>query len=312
MHHFLKETDFTAAQAAEILNLARRLKQERGNPTPKVLEGQSWGLLFFKTSTRTQLSFNVALHELGAHPVFIDARTTQMGRGESIADTARIMSRYLHGLVIRCYGHEMLEEFVEYGSVPIVNALTDFLHPCQIYTDAFSAAERWAGESGDCFEALRGKTIAYVGDCASNMANSWILGASLFGMNLRLAGPKGYHPESEIDALLEKEGRSKDYVVTTDPREAVEGADLIYTDVWVSMGDEEEKEARMKALSPYQVNKQLLDLASPEALFQHCLPAHPGEEVTQEVLDDPRSIIWDQAENRLHTQKAILAALVGK
>jgi ornithine carbamoyltransferase len=193
--------------------------------------------------------------------------------------------------------------------VPVVNALTDFLHPCQIYTDAFTVAERWAGAGGDLLGALRGRKIAFLGDTCFNMANSWILGAALFGMKISLAGPKGHEPGAEINALLKAEGYTNAYHFTTDPFEAVNGADIVYTDVWASMGQEDEAVQRHAQMQPYAVTGKLFAAAKPDALFLHCLPAHPGEEVAQEVLDNPRSIIFDQAENRLHVQKAILAVL---
>jgi ornithine carbamoyltransferase len=191
----------------------------------------------------------------------------------------------------------------------VINALTDFLHPCQIYTDAFTMAERWAPKGGDLLASLKGRKIAFLGDTACNMANSWILGANLFGMKISLAGPKGFEPSAEFNALLAKEGYAGGYEFTTDPMQAVKDADVVYTDVWVSMGKEEETKARIAQMAPYSVTAEVFAAAKPDALFMHCLPAHPGEEVQQEVLDNPRSIIFDQAENRLHTQKAIMAVL---
>ena len=193
--------------------------------------------------------------------------------------------------------------------MPVINGLTDFLHPCQIYADAFTAAERWAGPTGDLAAALRGRKIAFLGDTSFNMATSWILGASLFGMRISLAGPKGFEPGDGIRALLKSEGRALDYAFTTDPFEAVKDADVVYTDVWASMGHEDEAKARVAQMRPYSVTARLFAAAKPDALFMHCLPAHPGEEVEQAVLDNPRSIIFDEAENRLHVQKAILSVL---
>jgi ornithine carbamoyltransferase len=211
---------------------------------------------------------------------------------------------------VRTYDHKDVERLAEAGTVPVINALTDLLHPCQIYTDAFTLAERWAGPRGDLFKSLKGKKIAFLGDTACNVANSWIIGASLFGMKISLAGPKGYAPGPGIERMLDDSGlKSGGYHFTTDPFEAVCDADVVYTDVWVSMGKEEETRKRLKLLSPYSVTEKLFAAAKPDAFFMHCLPAHPGEEVTQEVLDDPRSIIFDQAENRLHVQKAIMTKL---
>jgi ornithine carbamoyltransferase len=306
--HFLAETDFDAATAAQIFALARRYKRERGRHE-KPLEGQTWAMIFAKSSTRTRVSFDVGIHELGGHPIFLSKSDIQIGRGESIADTARVLSRFVHGIVIRTYAHTDITELARLGSVPVINALTDFLHPCQIYTDAFTAAERWAGANGDLFSSLKGRKVAFLGDTCFNMANSWILGAHLFGMSVSLGGPAGYEPKQEIRELAAKLGARFHY--TADPFEAVAGADLVYTDVWASMGQENESEERAKRMMPYHVNRRLFEAAKPDALFMHCMPAHPGEEVTQEVLDHPRSVIFDEAENRLHVQKAILATLAG-
>jgi len=218
-----------------------------------------------------------------------------------------VLSRFVHGLIVRTYAQSDLELLAAHGGLPVINALTDYLHPCQIYTDAFTAAERWAGPRGNLMGALQGRKIAFLGDTRFNMANSWIPGAHLFGMKIALAGPKGYEPGATLRAEAMKIGAEFDF--TTDPYEAVAGADIVYTDVWTSMGQEKEAAARQKKLLPYQVNGKLFAAAKKDALFMHCLPAHAGEEVTQEVLDNPRCIIFDEAENRLHMQKAILARL---
>jgi ornithine carbamoyltransferase len=218
----------------------------------------------------------------------------------------------VHGLVVRTYEHAEVERLAAAGTVPVINALTDFLHPCQIYTDAFTMAERWApkGAGGaELLASLKGRKIAFLGDTACNMANSWVLGANLFGMKISLAGPKGFEPSAEFDALLAKEGFAGGYEFTTDPFQAVKDADVVYTDVWVSMGKEEEKRERLALMAPYSVTAELFAAARADALFMHCLPAHPGEEVQQAVLDSARSIIFDQAENRLHVQKAIMTML---
>ena len=310
MRHFLKETDFSHSEASAVFENAARLKQSRGRTRRDTLEGQTWGLLFAKSSTRTRVSFEVGLHELGAHPMYLDQRTTQIGRGETIADTARVLSRYIHGLVIRTYGHEIIEEFAKYATVPVVNALTDFLHPCQIYTDAFTLAERWAKPGQPLIDSLKGKKLAYIGDCSNNMSNSWILGGALFGMKIALAGPDGYGPGPEIRKQLAADGLEDNFLFTTDPMEAAAGADVLYTDVWVSMGQESEEAERLERFKPYTIDEKLMAAAKPDALFMHCLPAHIGMEVSQEVYDSPASIIFDQAENRLHVQKAIVSALV--
>jgi ornithine carbamoyltransferase len=214
----------------------------------------------------------------------------------------------VHGLIVRTYDQSEVERLARAGTIPVINALTDFLHPCQIYADAFTLAERW-GKGGDLLGSLRGRKIAFLGDTACNMANSWILGANLFGMKISLSGPKGFEPTAEFNAFLAKEGFAGGYTFATDPAEAVRDADVVYTDVWVSMGKEEEAAERIKTMSPYAVTAKLFAGAKPDAFFMHCLPAYPGKEVTQEVLDNPRSIIYDQAENRLHIQKAIMAVL---
>ncbi len=307
MRHFLKDTDFSASEIASIFTLAARLKRDRGSHE-KPLAGQTWALIFSKSSTRTRVSFEVGIHELGGNPLFLNRNDIQIGRGESVEDTAKVLSRFVHGLIVRTYEQSEIERLAAAGSIPIVNALTDFLHPCQIYTDAFTMAERW-GRGGDLFASLKGRKIAFLGDTACNMAYSWILGAALFGMKISLAGPKEFAPGTDIDAQLAKDGLPKNYHFTTDPYEAVKDADVVYTDVWVSMGKEEETKERIRVMSPYQVTAKLFAAAKPDAYFMHCLPAHAGEEVEQAVLDNPRSIIFDEAENRLHVQKAILATL---
>jgi ornithine carbamoyltransferase len=309
MKHFLKETAFGRSELPELFALARDLKRARGQSGgPAPLAGQTWAMIFSKSSTRTRVSFEVGIHELGGHALFLNKNDIQLGRGESVEDTARVLSRFVHGLIVRTFDHSEVERLAAAGSVPVINALTDFLHPCQIYTDAFTMAERW-GKGGDLVASLKDRKIAFLGDTACNMANSWILGAALFGMKISLSGPKGFEPGAEIKALLAQDGYAADFQFTSDPLEAVKGADVVYTDVWVSMGKEEETAARIKQMSPYAVTAKVFAAAKPDALFMHCLPAHAGEEVEQAVLDNPRSIIFDQAENRLHMQKAILAKL---
>ncbi len=309
MKHFLKETDFTRQEAGEVFAQARELKQQRGRKPSAVLAQQTWAMIFSKSSTRTRVSFEVGIHELGGNPLFLNKNDIQLGRGETIEDTARVLSRFVHGLVIRTFEHSEVERLAAVASVPVINALTDFLHPCQIYTDAFTAAERWVGADGDLLDSLKGRKIAFLGDTACNMANSWILGAGLFGMKISLAGPEGFAPGAEIDALLAKEGFAGGYRFTHDPFEAVKDADIVYTDVWVSMGKEEESKERIQLMAPYSVTGKVFAAAKSDALFMHCLPAHAGEEVAPEVLDHPRCVIFDEAENRLHVQKAIMAKL---
>jgi ornithine carbamoyltransferase len=308
MKHFLKETDFTLKEVAGVFALARDLKRKRGR-RQTVLAGQTWALIFSKASTRTRVSFEVGIHELGGHALFLNQNDIHLGRSESVADTARVLSRYVHGLVVRTFAQRDVEDLAKYGSIPVINGLTDLLHPCQVYTDAFSAAERWAGPRGDLLAALRGRKIAFLGDTRFNMATSWVLGAALFGMKIALAGPSRYAPGEPVDALLDAAGFAKTYQFTTDPFEAVDEADIVYTDVWASMGHEKERRQRLRQMKDYAVTTRLFAAAKPDALFMHCLPAHPGEEVEQAVLDAPRSIVFDQAENRLHVQKAILATV---
>ncbi|MSU23513.1 MAG: ornithine carbamoyltransferase [Opitutus sp.] len=307
MKHFLKETDFQPSELAGLFSLAREFKTKRGrHATP--LAGQTWAMIFSKSSTRTRVSFEVGIHELGGNPLFLNRNDIQLGRGETIADTARVLSRFVHGLVVRTADHSEVQQLADIGTIPVINALTDLLHPCQIFADAFTLAERW-GRGDDLVGSLRGRKIAFVGDRGCNVANSWILGANLLGMKISLAGPPGFDAAPEFDVLLAREGFAGGYEFTTDAVQAVRDADVVYTDVWVSMGKEEETAERIRVMSPFAVTPELFAAAKPDAFFMHCLPAHAGQEVTQEVLDNPRSIIFDQAENRLHMQKAILATL---
>jgi ornithine carbamoyltransferase len=309
MKHFLKETDLEPSEVGEVFSLAREYKRGRGRGALSVLAGQTWAMIFSKSSTRTRVSFEVGINELGGHPLYLNTGDIQLGRGESLEDTARVLSRFVHGIIVRTHEHAQVERLAAASGVPVINGLTDFLHPCQVYADAFTAAERWAGPGGDLVAALRGRKIAFLGDTSFNMANSWILGASLFGMRISLAGPAGHEPKGRIREQLEAEGRPADFEFTSDPMKAVAGADIVYTDVWASMGQEGEAAARGARMRPYAVTARLFAAANPDALFMHCLPAHPGEEVEQAVLDNPRSVIFDEAENRLHVQKAVLTVL---
>ncbi len=306
--HFLKDTDLDRATLAEVLELAARLKRERGRHADQPLAGQTWALLFHKSSTRTRVSFEVGIHELGGHPMILDQNRMQSGRGETLEDTARVLSRYLHGIVIRTYEHAIVETFAAAGSIPVVNALTDLLHPCQILSDLFTLSERW-GRDGARLGSLRGRRLAFYGDCSCNVAQSLILGGALAGMEVVLCGPEGYQPAAAVDQLLRDAGLPGTWRFNPDPLAAARGADVLYTDVWVSMGAEEQRERRLRELRPYQVNAAVMAAAKPDALFLHCLPAHVGEEVSAEVYAGPRSIVYDQAENRLHAQKALLTLL---
>jgi ornithine carbamoyltransferase len=311
MKHFLRETDLDTRELGEVFSLAREFKRRRGAGSPQVLSGQTWAMIFAKSSTRTRVSFEVGINELGGRALYLNTHDIQLGRGESIEDTARVLSRFVHGIIIRTFEQADVERLAAASSVPVVNGLTDFLHPCQVYSDAFTAAERWAGPGGDLAAALRGRKVAFLGDTGFNMANSWILGAGRFGMRLALAGPRGHEPGERIRALARAGGLAADFTYSADPMEAVAGADIVYTDVWASMGHEKDAAARHALMRPYAVTARLFAAAKPDALFMHCLPAHPGEEVEQAVLDSPRSVVFDEAENRLHVQKAILAVLSG-
>ncbi|HKK18386.1 MAG TPA: ornithine carbamoyltransferase, partial [Opitutales bacterium] len=270
MHHFIKETDFSPQQAQEVFALAKSFKENRLN-SPQPLNMQSWGLLFYKSSTRTRISFEVGVNELGGFPVVLNSQNTQIGRGETIADTAKVMSRYLHGLVIRTFGHDIMESFAANASIPVINGLTDFNHPCQLYTDIFTVLERTSPDAMD-IETLKGKKVAFFGDCASNMANSWIVSAAMFGMEITLAGPDDFAPEQVVVDALGADGLPVNFNFTTDAAEAAKDADVLYTDVWVSMGDEAEAAERKARMLPYQVTAELLTSAKPGALFMHCLP----------------------------------------
>ena len=308
---FLKDTDFTPLEAAEIFELAARYKATRSAGIIDVLNSQSWGVLFYKKSTRTRLSFEAGLYELGGHPMVMYADDLQISRGETIEDTARIMGRFLHGLVIRTFGQDIVEKFAKYSGIPVVNALTDLLHPCQSYTDMFTMTEFFSQGKANP-ESIKGKKFVFFGDTACNMAYSLALAGAMFGVEVVLCGPEEFRPAPILDELFSEVNLTPTWSFTSDPIEAARGANVLYTDVWVSMGKEEEKAQRIKTMSPYQVNMDLFKVADRGAYFMHCLPAHAGEEVSQEVLDSPRSIVFDQAENRLHVQKAIVSYLVKK
>ena len=285
--------------AQEIGQLFTRAGQFRKAAPPRTLESKSVVLLFEKASTRTRLSFEVGTARLGGHPVVLTPESSQMARGEPLKDTARILSKYCDAIVMRTFAHSRIEEMAEFADVPVVNALTDLLHPCQVLADCFTLTRR--------FGSLAGMKIAWVGD-GNNMANSWINASVRLGFELMLACPEGYEPDRNIlDAAL-KDGAAVS--VVRDPHEAVRGAISVNTDVWASMGQEKEAALRKAALASYKVDASLMDLAHPDAVFMHCLPAHRGEEVTEEVLEGPRSIVWEQAENRLYIQEAILEFLV--
>jgi ornithine carbamoyltransferase len=295
--HFLAIPDLSRDELVALFDLAARMKS--GAYHEKPLTGKTLGMVFAKSSTRTRVSFEVGAFQLGGHALFLSSRDIQLGRGEPIRDTARVLSRYLDGIMIRTFDHADVEELARYGSIPVINGLTDLLHPCQVLADLLTVREHLGG--------WEGKAIAWVGD-GNNMANSWLNAAGTLGFELRLACPRGYEPNAGI---LERNRAKTKVLLTTDPREAVRGAHVVNTDVWASMGQEEEREIRARAFAGYMVDRALMRLADAGAIFLHCLPAHRGEEVSDEVIEGPQSKVWDEAENRLHVQKALMATLMG-
>ena len=297
LRHFLAIPDFTKTELVELFALAARMKRPDYRERP--LAGRTLGMIFAKSSTRTRVSFEVGAFQLGGHALFLSSRDIQLGRGEPIRDTARVLSRYLDGIMIRTYDHADVEELARYATVPVINGLTDLVHPCQVLADLLTMRETLGG--------WEGRTVAWIGD-GNNMANSWINAAGTLGFELRLACPTGYEPDA---AILARNRVKAPITLTSDPREAVRGAHVVNTDVWASMGQEEEQEQRAQAFREYIVDPALMRLADPAAIFLHCLPAHRGEEVTEDVLEGSQSQVWNQAENRLHVQKALMATLMG-
>jgi ornithine carbamoyltransferase len=300
--HFLRDDDLTPAQQAEVLDLARVMKKDRFARRP--LEGpKAVAVLFDKPSLRTRVSFTVGIAELGGLPLVIDTQTTHIGRGETIGDIARVLTRQTAAIVWRTFGQDRIEELAAASTVPVINALTDEFHPCQILADLQTVAQRLG--------PLPGRALAYLGDGANNMAHSYLLGGATAGMHVRVAAPDGYQPDPGIVAAAQRIAAETggSAAVVGDPALAVKGADVLATDVWVSMG-QQDAPARRQALAPFQVSGELLALAADDAIVLHCLPAHRGEEITAGVIDGPASAVWDQAENRLHAQKALLAWLL--
>ena len=293
MKHLLKLETLPLADFEKILADTAVFKRERGHHSTQPLAGQTWALMFSKQSTRTRLSFEVGIRELGGQPMFLSAVDIQLGRGEPIKDTARVMGRMVHGAVIRTFAQHDVEEFAKFSGIPTVNALTDDEHPCQILADIFTFQEKRG--------PLAGKTVAFIGDGACNVANSWIWAASKFGFELRIAAPEKFQPAPE---LLKRAGGQ--ISVTSDIKAAADAADLLYTDVWVSMGKETEAKERIQILTGYQINAALVKLAKKDALVMHCLPAYRGKEIDEETLEAHADTIFEEAENRLHVQKAIL------
>ncbi|MCJ8506013.1 ornithine carbamoyltransferase [Kocuria flava] len=302
--HFLVDTDLTQQEQSEVLDLAQRLKADRWAHRPYA-GPQTVALLFDKTSTRTRVSFATGIADLGGSPLVVNPGESQLGK-ESVADTARVFSRMVSTIVWRTYAQEGLEEMAAASDVPVVNGLSDAYHPCQILADLLTVREHRGDPAG--------RTFAYLGDAANNMAHSYLLGGATAGMHVRVAGPEGYLPDPAVVAAAEERaaGTGGSVRVTTDPDEALAGADVVCTDTWVSMGQEAEREARARIFAPYAVDAAALAKADPEAVFLHCLPAFRGCEVTAEVLEGPQSVVWDEAENRLHAQKALLVWLMAR
>ncbi|MBQ9615726.1 MAG: ornithine carbamoyltransferase [Selenomonadaceae bacterium] len=298
--------DLSVDEVEEILALAAELKaKQKAGIRHHLLEGKTLGMIFEKSSTRTRVSFEVGMYQLGGQALFLSNRDLQLGRGEPIKDTARVLSRYLDGIMIRTYGHDRVMELAEYADIPVINALTDLLHPCQVLTDLLTIREH-KGKN------LKGLKMAYVGD-GNNMTNSYMYGCAKAGMEFVAATPKAYQPDAEVTRLAKEDAKLTGASITLmeDPEEAVRDADIVVTDTWASMGQEAEHEERKKIFAPYQVNKKLLSYADKRVIVMHCLPAYRGEEITEDVLEAHANVIFDEAENRLHTQKAIMALTMG-
>jgi ornithine carbamoyltransferase len=300
----MAERDLLALRSLSPDDIRRLIDRAKARAPSRALAGKAVGIFLEKASTRTRVSFEVAIAQLGGHPVFLPAQEIQLGRGETVADTARVLSRYLDALVIRTFGQDRLEEWARHATIPVINGLTDSHHPCQILADLMTIDEKKG--------RLAGLVVAYVGD-GNNVAHSLLEGCAMMGMTCRIAAPAGYQPDAEVVKWAEVQAAKtgSGIQVGEDPRAAARGADVLYTDVWTSMGQEAEASKRVGVFRPYQVNAELLRLAKPDAIVLHCLPAHRGEEITDDVMEGPRSVIFDQAENRLHVQKAVLEMLVG-
>ncbi len=305
MQDFISLHDLTKEEITSLLELAIKLKAEtKKGIEHHILKGKTLGMIFTKSSTRTRVSFEVGMTQLGGYPLFLSANDIQLGRGETIYDTAKVLERYLDGIMIRTFAHSDVLELAEHADIPVINALTDLLHPCQVLADLQTVYEHKG--------TLEGLKFAYIGD-GNNMANSIMYGCAKMGIDCAIASPKGYEPDAEVTegAKADAKKNGSALIVTEDPVEAIKNADIVYTDTWVSMGQEAEKAERIKIFMPYQVDKKLFANAKADAVFMHCLPAYRGYEVTEDVIDGPNSIIFDEAENRLHAQKAIMATLMG-
>lgn len=303
--HLLTLQDWSADEILQTLSLALQLKakQKAGVPHP-LLAGKSLAMIFSKSSTRTRVSFEVGMQQLGGHALFLSSKDIQLGRGEPIADTAKVLSRYVDGIMIRTFEQSEVVELARHGSIPVINGLTDRFHPCQVLADLMTLYEHTG--------ALRGRKLAFVGDVANNMGHSLLIGCSKLGINVAMGCPQNYRPESEVVewARANAKAMGSEILISDHFDEVVDGADAVYTDVWTSMGMEQEHAQRLQDFSGCCVTPSLMAKALPEAIFLHCLPAHRGEEVTSEVIDGPRSVVFDQAENRLHVQKAVLVQLM--
>lgn len=298
--NLLSLADLNAGELQQLLQLAQEMK---GGFRPKPAQNRVLGLLFYKASTRTRVSFSVAMYHLGGQVIDLNPQSTQVGRGEPIQDTARVLAGYLDAIAIRTFAQSDLEQFADYADIPVINALSDLEHPCQVLADLLTIQET--------FGTLEGLTLTYLGD-GNNVAHSLLLGCALAGVNIRVATPSDYQPEPAIVEQAKALAKSDtEIAVTNDPETAVQGAQVLYTDVWASMGQENSADQRFPVFQPYQVNEQLLTFAAPEAMVLHCLPAHRGEEITEAVLESARSRVWQQAENRMHAQKALLASVLG-
>ena len=302
MNHLLKLLDLSTEEITGILDLADQLKYERKHNIPhRHLEGQTLGMIFQKSSTRTRVSFETGMYQLGGHALFLSSKDLQIGRGEPVQDTARVLSRYLDGIMIRTFEQKEVEDLAKFGSIPVINGLTDFCHPCQVLADLMTIREK--------FGSFTGLKMCYIGD-GNNMANSLIVGGLKVGMNVAVATPDGYKPDGEV--LEFTKGYADKFALETDPFMAASGADIVITDTWTSMGEEAEKEERKKVFKDYQVNKQLLAASNAGAMVQHCLPAYRGQEITEEVFEEHADEIFNEAENRLHAQKAVMVKLMKK
>ena len=307
MKHLLTLHDWSTEEILDTLNLADKLKYEQKHGIEHhLLKGKTLGMIFSKSSTRTRVSFEVGMYQLGGSALFLSANDIQLGRGESVYDTANVLSRFLDGIMIRTFKQSDVEDLARFGSIPVINGLTDLVHPCQILADFQTIREHKEGQ-------LKGLKLAYIGD-GNNMAHSLLYGGAKVGMDISVATPPEYTCDAQVvkNALEDAKATGAKLTLTCDPQEAIKGADVVYADTWVSMGQEEEKEEKIKVFSNYQINKELFSQADKHAIFLHCLPAYRGYEVTEDVIDGPQSVVFDEAENRLHAQKAVMVRLLGK